>query len=266
MLTATTPDVTISATVGSPKMVIYGYAPSNSNVFLNGIGVSSNTQADGSGYYIFDAVYTYNFSYPEICVQATDEKKRTTQPTCIPPLPFEKLIYEVGPVLLSPTISLSQNSVIKNEQAYIEGKTSPEKEINIYIAKNINLSSFSLVHVVNAYTIPMFKTKSNKDGNFSFSLPTSDSSNYKIFIAGRFGDNLSAKSNTLTFVVTSKIGSLLNLIINRIFKYKLLVIIILEVQVLIILVIKLLKSTTKRKKRHSERDFLKYIKIQRKDR
>ncbi|AKM83258.1 hypothetical protein A2422_00095 [Candidatus Woesebacteria bacterium RIFOXYC1_FULL_31_51] len=248
MLITTTPDITISATIGSPKMVIYGYAPSNSNVFLNSIGVSSYTQADNDGYYLFDAVYTYDFSYPEICVQAVDEKKRTTQPTCIPPLPAEKLIYEVGPIFLSPTISLSQNSVVKSEQAYVEGKTSPNKEVNIYIAKNENLKSFSLVDAVNAYYVPVFQSKSNSNGNFAFSLPTSDYSNYKIFVSSRFGDNLSAKSNTLTFVVTSKIESFLDRLLGFILKNKLLSIIILEILIVIILIFKLLKLTTRGKK------------------
>lgn len=249
MLTAITPNITVSATVGSPKMVIYGYAPSNSNVFIDGIGVASSTVADSSGYYLFDAVYTYDFSYPEICVLAIDEKKRTTQPTCIPPLPVDvELTYEVGPVLLSPTISLSQNSVVKGGQAYIEGKTSPNKEVNIYIAKKENLASFSLVPIANAYTIPMFQTKSNKDGNFAFSLPTSDSSNYKIFVSGRFGDNLSAKSNTLTFVVISKIKSIFNWLIGLFVRYKLLLVITIEVLILATLTLRLSKSTTKRKK------------------
>ncbi|MDP1760523.1 MAG: hypothetical protein Q8L01_03735 [Candidatus Woesebacteria bacterium] len=245
MFIAETPNITISATIGSPKMVIYGYAPSDSNVLLNGIGVSSNTQADSTGYYLFDAVYTYDFSYPEICIQAIDEKKRTTQPTCIPPLPATELVaYEVGPVLLSPTISLSQNSIVKRGQASMEGKTSPNKEVNIYIAKKENRANFSLVPIANAYTIPMFQTKSDKDGDFTFSLPTVDSSSYKIFVSGRFGDNLSAKSNTLTFVVMSRVEFFINWLIGWILSNKLLVVIIVEVIVITILVIKLLKPIT----------------------
>lgn len=250
MQSAITPNITISATVGSPKMVIYGYAPSNASVFIDGIGVASSTVSDSTGYYLFDAVYTYDFSYPEICVLAIDEKKRTTQPTCIPPLPVAaELAYEVGPVLLSPTISISQNSVAKGEQAYIEGKTSPNKEVNIYIAKKENLADFSLVPIANAYTIPVFQTKSDQYGNFAFSLPTSDSSDYKIFVSGRFGDNLSAKSNTLTFTVISKIKFFFNWLINLIMKNKLLLIIYLEI-VIINLTLRVLKSTTRRKRRH----------------
>ncbi|HLD91175.1 MAG TPA: hypothetical protein VI911_09200 [Patescibacteria group bacterium] len=73
------------------------------------------------------------------------------------------------------------------------------------------------------------------------------------------GDNLSSKSNTLNFVVTSKTESFLDRLLGFILKNKLFSIIILEILVVIILIFKLLKLTTKGKKRHTERDYLKYI-------
>ena len=234
------------------SLSIYGYGPVNSDVTLVGIGVSERTTTNLDGYFIFNPIYSYTFIYPELCLQAKDNEDRTTSMSCIPGLiKTNRIPLTVGPVYLSPTVSISENWKVLGDSSYLEGVTSPNTEVNVYIAKS--------------YFIPLLQTRSDKDGNFSISLPTSDVANYKIFVASRFGDNLSAKSNTLTFVVTSKEQSFLNWLLSVILKYKLLVVITLEVLTVIILIIKLLKLSRRRKKRHTERDYLKYIKTQRKD-
>lgn len=225
---------------------IYGYGPPNSDVSLVGFGVSERTTTDSVGLFIFSPIYSYSYIYPELCIQAKDDQNRVTSMSCIPALSKDNRIpLVVGPVYLSPTVSIDENWRVLGDNTFLDGKTAPNTEVNVYIAKS--------------YFIPTIQTKSDKDGNFSISLPTSDAFKYKIFVASRFGDNLSAKSNTLTFVVTSKEQSFINWLISWILNHKLLTIIILEVLVLTILVMKLLKSTTKGKKRHTERDYLKYV-------
>lgn len=225
---------------------IYGYGPVESDVTLVGFGVSERTTSDSNGYFIFNPIYSYSYIYPELCIQAKDSDKRTTALSCIPGLSNDRRIpLVVGPVFLSPTVSFSDNWKVLGENAYLEGKTAPLTEVNIYMA--------------GSYFLPTIKTKSDVDGNFSISLPSSNVSDYKIFASSVFGDNLSAKSNTLTFVVTSKTESFFDRLVRFILKNKLLAVIILEVLVVIILILRLLKLTTKRKRRHSERDYLKFI-------
>ena len=85
---------------------IYGYGPKNSKVTLSGLGVSEVTQSDQSGFFRFDRIYSYSFYYPELCLQSVDIDNNATQPSCIPGLPNNSTIpLEVGPILLSPTIS-----------------------------------------------------------------------------------------------------------------------------------------------------------------
>jgi hypothetical protein len=225
---------------------IYGYGPVDSVVTLIGIGVSERTSTDSDGLFIFSPIYSYSYIYPELCIQAIDSQKRTTSMACIPGLSKTgRIPLTVGPIFLSPTVSLSENWKVLGESSFLEGVTAPNTEVNVYIA--------------GSYFLPIIQTKSDKDGKFSISLPTSNVSDYKVFVSSRFGDNLSAKSNILNFVVTSKTESFLDRLLGFIFKNKLLTIIILEILVIIILIFKLLKLTTRGKKRHTERDYLKYI-------
>ena len=124
------------ATVGKSYLSIYGYGPINSEVVLKGFGISEKTISDKTGLFRFSSVYNFTYSYPELCIQAVDSEKRTTQPTCIPPLPNDNLTpLEVGPILLSPTLSLSNNKVVTDSESYLSGKTTPNTKVNIYLAK-----------------------------------------------------------------------------------------------------------------------------------
>lgn len=218
---------------------IYGYGPVESDVFLVGFGVSERTTADSNGLFIFSPIYSYSYIYPELCIHGKDDENRVTSISCIPGLSKENRIpLVVGPVYLSPTVSISGNWKVLGDHAYLEGKTAPNTEVNIYITKS--------------FFLPNIKTKSDSTGHFSITLPTSSVARYKMFVTSRFGDSLSAKSNSLTFVVMSKEQTFINVIISWLLKNKLLSLIISEVMLLIFLTIKLLKSTTKVKKRHAK--------------
>lgn len=244
------------------SLTIYGFGPINSEVTLRGYGVSEKTISDSTGLFRFSEIYSFTYTYPELCIQAVDDLKRVTQPSCIPALPSNSLIpLEVGPVLLSPTISLSENKVKEGDLAVLSGMTTPNTKVNIFVAKKEStMNKISLVNEVNAYTLPTVDVKSDEKGKYELSLPTGESADFKVFASSKYGIDNSAKSNTLTFSVLTELKTFLEELIAFILQNKLIAFIIAEVIVFIILFIQALKSTTKRKRGHTERDYLEFTK------
>ena len=144
------------ATVGKSWLSIYGYGPINSEVVLRGFGISEKTIADKTGLFRFNSVYNFTYSYPELCIQSVDREDRVTQPTCIPALPNDNHVpLEVGPILLSPTLSLSNNKVATDSESYLSGKTTPNTEVNIFLARSNDKKTLSLISTANAYSLPI---------------------------------------------------------------------------------------------------------------
>lgn len=234
------------ATIGKSYLSIYGYGPINAEVVLKGYGISEKTTSDNTGLFRFGSVYNFTYTYPELCIQAIDDQKRVTQPTCIPALPNDSPVpLEVGPILLSPTLSLSDNKVITGVNSYLSGKTTPNTLVNIYLARDRNQKSLSLVSTVNAYNLPILNTTSDEKGEFDINMPTSDTAEYKVFASTKFAESLSAKSNTLTFAVISSTRSFFQKLWDFLLANKLMIFIIAEVLVFVMLFISALKRTTK---------------------
>lgn len=253
----TTPDISVTATIGTTSLSVYGYGPVDSSVTLKGFGVSEVTMSDNTGLFRFNAIYSFTYKYPELCIQAVDSEKRATQPTCIPGLPNNSIIpLEVGPILLSPTLSLTANSVEEGGIASMTGKTTPDTLVNVYLSKQNEQKKLSLVNSIHAYTLPILNTRSDASGEYEVSLPTGDRADYKIFTSTKFGDDFSAKSTTLSFSVISVLKSFFERLIAFILLNKIRLLIVVEIIVFIILFLMALKSTTRRKKRHTEKDYL----------
>lgn len=241
-------------------LTIYGYGPAEAEVSLKGFGVSEKVTSDSSGLFMFNEIYSFTYTYPELCVQAVDQEKRSTQPSCIPALPNDSLIpLEVGPILLSPTISISGNKIKEGGEALMSGKTIPNTKVNIFISKKDgSQSKLSLIKEVQAFSLPIVDTKSNDKGEYEISLPTGESADYKIFASAKYGEDLTNKSNTLSFSVLSQVKTLFQKIIDFILQNKMVIVALLEALVFTILFLMALKSTTKRKKGYTEGDFLKF--------
>ncbi|WKZ25537.1 MAG: hypothetical protein QY322_04115 [bacterium] len=242
------------------SLIIYGFGPIKSKVFLKGFGVSEETVSDETGLFVFNRIYSLTLTYPELCVQATDDLGRVTQPTCIPSLPGNSSIpLEVGPILLSPTVSLSKNRVVEGQDAIITGKTTPNTLVNLFVSKSNDLSKLSFVSEVNAYSLPVVNTTSDDEGKFEISLPTGTKAEYRMFASTKYGENLSAKSNTLTFAVITDIKSLLERFVNYLITNKIIVVLIVEAILIVLLLILALKSNRRVQKRHNEKDYLKFV-------
>ena len=237
------------------EVIIYGYAPASSTVKLFGIQISSSTQAENDGFFIFrslnlptTASYLMGNLYPELCLQAVDNEKRTTQPVCIPPLSLKSLSRKTGPVILPPTISLEKGYFTQGEQSKASGITTPNTEVEVYFSRS-NIPSFlRIVKEVWAYYIPTYQTVSNAEGYFEFNLPSDSPEDWKVFTASKILGASSPKSNTLSFNVLPDYSRLFQYLIYLfaiLRKYLIYIVIILQ----IIFIYFLLKRLGKKRKK-----------------
>ena len=202
--------VRISVSLGQPILRLWGYGPSDSRIELTGNGVSDFTYAGTNGYFEFAKTFLpapTDFFYPELCLTAIDLTGRATPPTCIPPLPVMKFDYDIGPVILPPTISLGAGSTAELTQTEASGITIPNSEVKIVLAEGGgagNLAEFSIVRLARAYYIPDYTIKSDSRGHFSFNMPAVNPDNWRVFAVTNYSQGAtSPKSNTLTFRVIS---------------------------------------------------------------
>lgn len=214
---------------------------------MSGIAVSEETQIDENGYFEFVnppfptfLSYLVGNYYPELCFTAADSKNRISMPVCIPPLPKKAFTEKVGPVILPPTISVTEGITIKESQLVASGSTIPNTEVNVFVAKKTKSNFLELVSEVSAFYLPTYKVKSDANGNYEFSLPTNVSDEWRIFTSSIFQGSQSPKSNTLTYYVkpaTYKLIEIYEDALGRI-KPKLLILIIgLELLILFILIL-----------------------------
>jgi len=199
----TRPYVIVSAAIGIPKMTLWGYTSPFSTLELTGSGVNQFTNSDESGYYSFDLVYLPSSgTFPELCITAVDQEKRITPPTCIPPVPEGNYFYDVGPVILPPTISLGAPETHTGSQVSAQGQTIPGSNIEIKLAHpdmEKSLLSFQIVRSALAYYVPSFNATADASGNYSFNMPTTRDTTWRVFTIADIEAGRSPKSNTLKF-------------------------------------------------------------------
>lgn len=203
--------ITISTTLGSPVLKLWGYGSPMSRVEVSGYGVSDFTFARSDGYFEFDNTFLPNpgqMTYPELCLTEIDSEARATTPTCIPALPINEFSYNVGPVILPPTISLTQGTISPGNQIEASGMTLPNSTVKIVLAEDSGDSSigFRLVEPLYAYYIPDYTVRSDGKGYFSLNLPDTTPKSWNIFAITDYNQNAtSPKSNTLKFNVISPV-------------------------------------------------------------
>jgi len=233
--------IKVSATIGEPKLTLFGYTCADCLVYLQGQRVFEEKNADLDGFFKFTKVFLPSAKpdYPELCLTSIDSQQRTTFPTCLPPLPTGPYHIEVGPVLLPPTLTLSQGTFAPNQQVTASGQAIPNSIVNIYLSNQKSL--LALAKPALAYNLPHYQASASKNGQFEFNLPVSYSK-WRVFAASEFEENPSPKSNTLTFRVLSPLGWLLHLIkqavlflFNFLFPYLWFLIILLELIVIYLL-------------------------------
>jgi len=207
----TTPSEAVlnSVYIGQYHFTLFGYTSPKALVTIDGQGIYDQTNADDEGYFKFDNRFS-PYSPREACLSAKDQFGRITAPTCLPPFPV-KYNVNIGPVLIPPTISLNKDIYYMNDEIILSGQTVPDSDVNLSVfTKNSSLSSSlsskifhltSIIKPVSAFTFPLLAAKSDKGGNFTLSLPSSNPENFRLFAQTGFDRSISAESIKLNFKV-----------------------------------------------------------------
>lgn len=191
---------------------IFGYTAPNSLVQATSVRVFAQVSSDKTGYFLIDPL-PISIEAREICLTTIDSSQRYGFPLCVS-LPETDKPTEIGPLLLSPTISLTSAKLVQKQalQSQAAGQTLPGSLVEIYFFDNAGdgsvtgkITSF-LIPPVEAKSIPKLTTKTDKNGNFSISLPTNKVVAYRLFAKAFYEDLPTPKSQTLVFTVSSYIN------------------------------------------------------------
>jgi len=198
--------ITVWATIGEPKLTVFGWTSPQALVELKGQRVSELAVADETGYFYFDRVFLPppKPNYPEICLSVVDRASRISSfPTCLPPLPPKLGEIRVGPVLLPPTLSLEKGEFLPGQQVKATGATFPKSKVKIFLANSASNLASHLPGVKEAYALflPQYEIQSDQQGNFEFNLPASYPQNWKVYATAEFQGSPSPKSVSLSFRV-----------------------------------------------------------------
>jgi len=203
----------VTASIDQNRVTIYGYTSPNSRVELSNPQVFSVTYSDPNGYFIFDKTLLPKVELSDLCLSSFDNDSRQTTPTCFPPPPATNYSTNIGPILLSPTISLEKDQIDPNSTVITSGQAIPNSQVSISFYKVTDTAkAFSLFpdliafikpKQALAYSLPSVTATTDEFGNFSLNLPTAYSSNYRLYASTKFNDNYSPKSNTLIYILPS---------------------------------------------------------------
>jgi hypothetical protein len=191
-------ETAVSATIGEYRFTLYGYSSPGALVSIQGMGISDQTFADEEGYFAFTNRFS-PFSPHEACLTAQDQFGRVSAPTCLPPFPVEYNV-SIGPVLLPATVSVDQGDAYVGEDLELSGQTIPNSEVNLEVYTNENNTLGRLFQRLNpikdtyAFSIPSVEARSDEYGNFSFTLPSSVASKYRLFTQTAFDTGISPRS------------------------------------------------------------------------
>ena len=202
---------TVQATIPAKTDIrLFGYTAPNSIVQAQGIRTFAQTLSDKTGYFII-AHLPVSYEAKEICLTTIDNQRRTGFPICYPIPDYDKPT-EIGPILLSPTLSLSKASLLQQETGQASGMTIPESQVVISffeipagnIAKKLGSEIAKTFNpVAEAADLPQVSGFSDKKGNFSVNLPTQKAINFRVFAKAYYKKLPTPKSSTLSFQIQS---------------------------------------------------------------
>lgn len=181
---------------GSIKL--FGFTGPFSKVIAEGPRSYAQTISEKNGYFSFDSIQIAEET-KEICVYSVDYQKRTTYPNCIP---LTESNSNIGPVLLPPTISITDN-LSTREQLSTSGQTIPESTVEIIIADGSQKTQTTLISKAYAFILPKYTVKSDQNGNYSFNIPEKYG-DYRVFSLSDSKEGFTPKSQTLTIQVADR--------------------------------------------------------------
>lgn len=204
----------IKASIPSKSIFrIFGYTSPSSIVQAIGIRTFAQVTSDRTGYFLIDNL-PISADAKEICITTIDSERRVGFPLCIP-LPVDQTTGEIGPLLLSPTISLTSGNFIQNDNEQIMGKTLPDVKVTVsyFDSPSVLIShqffnSFAKFIFPSALAsdLPTITVTSDRRGIFTAKLPSNNATNYRAFAKGYYNNEFpTLKSQTLSFLVASAI-------------------------------------------------------------
>lgn len=193
------------------RISIYGYSSPESSIQIITSGISADTTADKSGYFAFKNV-AVNKTIKDVCLISIDKNNLSTAPLCLPPIPNINNT-NIGPVIMAPTIEVDKGNYLIGDNAILKGKSIPNKTIELsFFTQNDSVLAFNLVKPVLAYSIPKITAETDKNGDFTISIPTNSANKIKTFAQTAFDTNLSPKSIDLNINIYSVWGLIIKYI------------------------------------------------------
>lgn len=187
---------------------IFGYTSPNSTVQATGIRVFAQVYSEKDGYFVINSL-PLSKEAKEICLTTIDSGMRTGLPLCIN-LPETDKPTEIGPLLLSPTLSLASAKILEKQTVAVLGKSIPDTDVVVsFFEVRSNTLAFDkflpAIARAEAADLPRVYIKTDKRGNFSINIPTGKISAYRFFAKAYFKDTPTIKSQTLAYNVNSAI-------------------------------------------------------------
>lgn len=187
------------------QLNIFGFASPQSLVQAVSIRTFALTSADGTGFFYFKSIYISSQAQ-EICFISVDSYRRSNFPTCVS-IADQPDGSEIGPILLSPTLSLSQKVIWTGNNVFATGQTLPNSPVSVSFfdtKKRSVRSKFALIKPAFAINLPVLTTQSDSKGNFSLTVPTHRATEFRFFAKAYYDKNPTPKSQTLFFKINPK--------------------------------------------------------------
>jgi hypothetical protein len=199
-----TAPIKVSATVGKYLYDIEGITSPHAQVRLYSTERSLDliTKANKQGFFYFYNVLTHEKS-GNFCFYSTDTNNVMATPLCVePPTPKPDEKNTLTGLVIAPSLTLDKGEFLQKDQIAVNGRTFPEAQIKIYMFENDRIRLFDLLDLIKpawAKELPQYLISSDSEGNFSFNLPSSRSTQGNIFVGAYYNNNPSPKSHTLDF-------------------------------------------------------------------
>lgn len=182
----------------SNRFSLFGYSSPLAYVSLSSIETIAQTRADKNGFYSFDSV-SVPMDTKEICIQSIDTHGDVSQPSCIA---FNELFigFDVGPILLAPTIVTNSLRPEPKIPIIISGQTLPNAPVYLsaFIDKHTLTKGRGGTAEPFTQALSTIETQSDANGSYSFSYTSSSPQTTRVYTSARYKSSPTGKSTTLS--------------------------------------------------------------------
>jgi hypothetical protein len=192
--------VAVTASLPESDITLFGFTCPFAKVELTSTNTYAQTTSNFFGFFVFSRLILPRNS-SDLCLQTIDDNHRLSHPVCIPPPPATNYHTNIGPVILPPTLTLDSFNAKPLATVVSSGQSIPNSTVKIHFYQANPAPSFP--KSVAAFSLPSLDITTDDSGNFSFSLPTSYATNYRLFATVNYFDQSSPGSNTLGYALPS---------------------------------------------------------------